>query len=834
MQDETIHSAYSPPKPGLPLEVISSEKQEALDHLAQFFIKQLAGPATTQREWLKKKCGLSTDNMGVEITLGKRQLWVPVGLAPMKAEAYKAGLDLSILPERETLNGRSKDPWPQKVVMAYLYHSDFIHVGGIQWRDPHAKTSRSYWLIGSSASGIFGLNLLTPDQLDTVIMVEGPHDALALQALALARGEVYPIVAVGGTMSYLLAAKRLRKLGYKQICIWPDNDQKGREAAERANFYDVGIIYPEDYQEDEDPCDFIKRLGDLDKILDALKRGQRIAPKRLPKGYMFGSDRSIWTQKKIKIPQKDGGGIKYERGQLVCLSPTHVAQRYRDETGTLWSELSWTNDELHSLIVPRVSLMDKTGLIESASRGLLVNSENATRLTAYLTGYEYENRKYLTPRAASTRLGWVTPKSFLWGRHCLGERVIFLPSGTEDASIADAYSAEGDPKIWRDLARQVYKDHPIARFVMNAAAAATLVRKLTRRTLLIYLFGESGKGKSAAEMMAISLFGHPETLSLTFFSTVVGLERTLGLFADLPLVIDEKQAAQHPDVVNRLVYILSSGRGKARGAKTGGLQKTAHWRSLVIASGEEDLSSSPWRGIANRALEVHITEVLPEDLARKVHQVCAAHYGHVAEAWFTRLLALAAGELETLHERFVARLKKACPGAAESHIDIAALITVAGCLLTPIILEGIDEAEAERLSLEAAQIILGRISNDPQESLAEKALEFALGWASEKVAEAAARSRDDHPVESPVVIQSEEDGLCLLWSAFSEALRKASYTPRRVLADWAELGWVEISQEGNERRFQKPIRRNGILARYVVFTEEVLNREEGEDDDVDF
>jgi len=474
--------------------------------------------------------------------------------------------------------------------------------------------------------------------------------------------------------------------------------------------------------------------------------------------------------------------------------------------------------------------MERNGLIESAARGLPVNSENATRLTAFLTAYEYENRHHLRPKPAATRLGWVTPKSFLWGRRCFGEPVIFLPSGTEDASIADAYSAEGDPKVWREVAQRVYKDYPIARFVMNAAAAATLVRKLARRTLLVYLFGESGKGKSAAEMMAISQFGHPETLSLTFFSTIVGLERTLGLFADLPLVIDEKQAAQHPDVVNRLVYILSSGRGKARGAKTGGLQKTAHWRSLVIASGEEDLSSSPWRGIANRALEVHITEVLPEDLARKVHQVCAAHYGHGAEAWFTRLLALSSGELEALQEKFIAQLKMVCPSAAESHLDIAALITVAGCLLAPIILEGIDEVEAERLSIEAAQTVLGRIANDPQESLAEKALDFAFGWAAEKVAEAAARSRDNHPVESPVVIQSEDEGLCLLWSAFSEALKKAGYTPRRVLADWAQLGLIEICQDGQKRRFQKLIKRNGIQARYLVFSERAQKSEEVEDE----
>lgn len=115
---------------------------------------------------------------------------------------------------------------------------------------------------------------------------------------------------------------------------------------------------------------------------------------------------------------------------------------------------------------------------------------------------------------------------------------------------------------------------------------------MKQRIFFVYNWGGSKGGKTAALKAALSAWGDPERLMVNFNATQVGLERTAAFYCDLPLGIDERQLAGNNQAgLEKIVYMIASGTGKIRGAKSGGIQATQQWRTVALATGEEPLST---------------------------------------------------------------------------------------------------------------------------------------------------------------------------------------------------------------------------------------------------
>ena len=112
----------------------------------------------------------------------------------------------------------------------------------------------------------------------------------------------------------------------------------------------------------------------------------------------------------------------------------------------------------------------------------------------------------------------------------------------------------------------------------------------------------------------------------SFYATKVGLERLAGFFRDLPLGIDERQVA-NSDFTDNLIYMLSLGSSKVRGAKGGGLQSSQAWQTIILTTGEQPLSSTnSYSGVFTRTLELYGAPFDDEAIARKMHELIS--YGH--------------------------------------------------------------------------------------------------------------------------------------------------------------------------------------------------------------
>jgi len=229
-----------------------AKERELFRALAEHLRAELAAPdpeAGEARRWLCELCGLEERWLTRGARAGERTVYLPVGFC--KSRDYLLGIaqakakELGIPEER--VAKLLKPALPGSIV--FFYERSPGCISGLKFRPVGSGSEGSRFTV--EAEGLFGLGLLEPELFDQgVLLVEGETDALAIQALALQRGELRPVVAAGGCSRFARAVGSLRYLEPKvKVHVWPDHDRGGIESVGALLEEIQGVIWPEDYQE---------------------------------------------------------------------------------------------------------------------------------------------------------------------------------------------------------------------------------------------------------------------------------------------------------------------------------------------------------------------------------------------------------------------------------------------------------------------------------------------------------------------------------------------------------------------------------------------------------
>jgi hypothetical protein len=102
-----------------------------------------------------------------------------------------------------------------------------------------------------------------------------------------------------------------------------------------------------------------------------------------------------------------------------------------------------------------------------------------------------------------------------------------------------------------------------------------------------------------------------------------------GFLNNLPMCIDELQIQRETGVkdFDRMIYKLTEGKGKTRGARSGGLRSTLSWRNCMLTTGETPITHQGSAGGAvNRIIEFECYDPVSKDLFALAETV-KANYG---------------------------------------------------------------------------------------------------------------------------------------------------------------------------------------------------------------
>lgn len=238
--------------------------------------------------------------------------------------------------------------------------------------------------------------------------------------------------------------------------------------------------------------------------------------------------------------------------------------------------------------------------IELANFGIPVNSGNSKVFVKYLAELEAENQNTIPIVETVSKLGWRNGHFVPFSKDCPYE----IDIDYKLDKWINAYTSKGTLKEWREEIRP-FRKNTIFRFILASSFASVLLEPLGHRIFMVFNWGNSRAGKTAALFSALSVWGNPYNLVMTFNTTAVGVERLAGFYNDLPLALDEKQVNKSQTDLEKIVYMLSSGISRIRGNKTGGVQAMNSWKTIILATGEETISTTnTTTGVQTRCLEI--------------------------------------------------------------------------------------------------------------------------------------------------------------------------------------------------------------------------------------
>ena len=566
----------------------------------------------------------------------------------------------------------------------------------------------------------------------------------------------------------------------------------------------------------KDPSEVYMKYGKEDaaaKILKAISNAEQIdidddaipeavegAPVNLrqPEGWIY-SDKGISV-----IDEKKYTPV------MVCRTPIIITQRLRSmETGEEKIEVAFKRDGQWSrAIYPRSTIFTARGITALADLGCTITSENAKHVVKFLSALEAENIDVIKKADSTSTFGWQSGKRFIPGH----DKDIVLDIDPSQRGMAAAYCQNGTMKDWMEIMKP-HRERDKFRFILAASFTAPLLRIIKQRIFFVYNWGGSKGGKTAALKASLSAWGDPERLMVNFNATQVGLERTASFYCDLPLGIDERQlAGNNQNSLEKIVYMISSGTGKIRGAKSGGIQALQTWRTVALATGEEPLSTETSQtGVSTRVLEIYGGPFDDERDASVMHQQSGMNCGWAGPAYIGMLLHTDERSITEKYEEMMQYVYSISKGKSGSHIAGIAAVTLADAIIDTWIFgngewlkryengefdnefakNNTENLQIDTVSWERAKEMAGNIMQEQMNAdtgdVNENATQFIVDWILSN------KDSFGEKAFGTCLGMIQNKNAYIFPSMLTQALAKAGYSSRKTLKYLADKGLIGVS-----------------------------------------
>ena len=429
-------------------------------------------------------------------------------------------------------------------------------------------------------------------------------------------------------------------------------------------------------------------------------------------------------------------------------------------------------DAWKSVTVSREQLASAQKIIGLAKQDIAVNSENAKEVVRFLGTLESKNYDDLPKQNSVSHMGWLTDGKFM----PYVENVTYDGDSVELQRMYDEFKPTGNEQKWMDIAKQVREGDSVpARIALAASFSAPLVQVLGCLPFFVHFWGETGCGKTVALMLAASVWGNPEIgrYIKTFSGTKVSMELYAAFCCNMPILFDELQVISDRKTFDDIIYMLTEGASKGRGAKEGGLQVQRRWASSIITTGEMPIvQSNSGGGAVSRTIDVNYGGIPLFKNARDVANTLKENYGFIGEKFIRALQKDGVVEaLKNLYKKIYSEIIK--EDVQDKQVISAALLLVADILATRVIFK-----DGHVLTFEDIKPYLASRS---ETDVNLRCYQWLIGYCA-----ANPRRFDSQDANNGEVWGKYEDGYIYInKTVFDNLLKNNSYSPGAFL-DWAK------------------------------------------------
>ena len=244
----------------------------------------------------------------------------------------------------------------------------------------------------------------------------------------------------------------------------------------------------------------------------------------------------------------------------------------------------------------RKTLSEQRSITQISESGFPVNSVNAKQIIRYLEDFEAVNIACLKKISITHGFGHKYDSK----GNCIyylpdktynsDELVSFYGRGPGDNEFFKALQPKGSLGDWVWIIRNYCVEYNRVMFQIYTSFAAPLLRPFgCSQSFATHSQAISSSGKTAANETTASVFGNPAKLMLQWnHITQVAAEQLAGLCNGIPIFLEDSQNADEKKIAT-MIYLIANSVGKARGYKSGGLQRTLSWLTILFSTGEQKL-----------------------------------------------------------------------------------------------------------------------------------------------------------------------------------------------------------------------------------------------------
>ena len=481
---------------------------------------------------------------------------------------------------------------------------------------------------------------------------------------------------------------------------------------------------------------------------------------------------------------------KFGYEQNICRHPIMPIQRLCNvDSGEERLKLAYKKGRFwRSIVVEKSVLASSSGILQLAANGIMVNSENAKPLSTYLLEMEQLNYDLIPEQKSVGRLGWISDHGF----SPYVDDLVF-DGETNFKHIFGAVKSSGSREAWVNVMRNLRSEKSPGRLFLAASFASVILEPCGLLPFFLHAWGGTETGKTVGLMIAASVWACPKIgeYVTTFNSTIVGQEMTASFLNSLPMCIDELQIQSSAGIrdFDRIIYQLTEGVGRTRGAKTGGLQRMNTWKNCIITNGEHPISnSSSGGGAVNRVIEFECDEKVYSDLVG-ICAVISSNYGFAGREFVEFLQQDGMFEaVNAIQKEYYRELLKS--DSTDKQAASASAILAADAIATELIFKdgnNLTVADLEKIMTKKAEV-----------NVNQRALEYVYELAERNPNRFKANEFGDYQGE--VWGKKEDDCIYFIKSVFDREMANGGFNSTAFLA-WAKrMGYIDTDKNKRTKK----------------------------------
>lgn len=478
---------------------------------------------------------------------------------------------------------------------------------------------------------------------------------------------------------------------------------------------------------------------------------------------------------------------RYGYEVMICRHPIMPTKRLINiDEGQERLEINYRKGKSwRSIIVEKSIIASSTQILQLAAFGVMVNAENAKLLSTYLLDMEELNYEIIPEQRSVGRLGWVLDHGF----SPFVDNLIF-DGESNFKHMFSAVKSSGSREKWIDAMKELRAEHTVGRLFLAASFASVLVEPCGLLPFFVHAFGGQGTGKTVSLMIAASVWASPKMgeYIMTFNSTDVGQEMIASFLNSLPFCIDELQiqAASGVRDFDKMIYKLTEGIGRIRGAKNGGVRKTATWKNCMLTTGEYPIiNANSMGGATVRVVEVECDKPVYSDLVGLVANL-NENYGFAGREFVEWLQVPENLESVQVAQKELYRKLLTADGEAKQAASLSVI------LAADLAVSGLFFQDGNQLTIEDVCSIMTR-KKDVDANVR------ALRWIQEFVAINANKFGPNEwgDYKAEVWGRKDDDHYYIIKSVFDREMQAAGYNSKSFLS-WAKR--ENIIQTDKNRR----------------------------------